>query len=90
MGALSSSLLENSRCVAGSRMLRATPSPTGEEMYSSEYTPASVLSEFNKRFLGSSMVSLPLRSSISMDSGFWRSRNTQSEQLNAASIWAEP
>ena len=50
MGALSSSLLENSRCVAGSRMLRATPSPTGEEMYSSEYTPASVLSEFNKRF----------------------------------------
>ena len=32
IGALSSSLLENSRCVAGSRMLRATPSPTGEEM----------------------------------------------------------
>src|SRR5262249_19817607 len=38
-GALSSSLLENSRCVAGSRMLRATPSPTGEEMYTSENTP---------------------------------------------------
>ncbi len=32
MGALSSSLLENSRWVAGSRMARATPSPTGEEM----------------------------------------------------------
>lgn len=71
-------------------MLRATPSPTGEEMYTSENTPASVRSEFNSRFFGSSMVSRPLRSSISMDSGFCRSRKTQSEQLKAASICAEP
>jgi hypothetical protein len=42
IGALSSSLLENNRWVAGSRMLRATPSPTGDEIYNSEKTPASV------------------------------------------------
>ena len=60
------------------------PLPMGEEMKISEYAPCSVRSDCSMRFIPSSMDRRPSLSSISIDSFFWRSRNTQSELLSAA------